>query len=302
MRSSGTARSSRASTAVASGALALLAIIWGYNWVVMKVSLRFSEPLTFAVLRTLPGAAALFAALIVLRRPLRPPAIGLTTIVGLLQTTGFVCLSLWALESGGAGKIAVLTFTMPFWLLVIAWLFLGEGLRGSEWCATSMALVGFLLILRPWELRGLTTTLLAVAGGLLWAIGSALVKVIQRRHHDVDVLSLAAWQMILGSPPLLVIALFTSAGSPVWSGAFIWSLVFNIVAVTALGWYLWLFILRAMPAGMAGLSTLAIPVIGAASAWIQLGERPAGAELAGVIIIFAALAVVTARGLDRRRC
>jgi hypothetical protein len=69
-------------------ALFVLALIWGYNWVVMKVGLAYSQPFTFATLRTFLGAVVLFLLLVVLRRPLRPRALGLTAALGLLQTGG----------------------------------------------------------------------------------------------------------------------------------------------------------------------------------------------------------------------
>ena len=59
-------------------ALALLALIWGYNWVVMKQGLRYSQPFTFAALRSFLGAVTLFMLLPILRKPLRPKALGLT--------------------------------------------------------------------------------------------------------------------------------------------------------------------------------------------------------------------------------
>jgi drug/metabolite transporter (DMT)-like permease len=82
-------------------ALPALAMIWGYSWVVMKVWLHYSQPFTFASLRTFLSTMGLFVLLRVMRRPLRPQAFGLTLLVGLLQTTGFVGLSVWALETGG---------------------------------------------------------------------------------------------------------------------------------------------------------------------------------------------------------
>jgi len=101
-------------------ALALLAVVWGYNWVVMKIGLRYAQPFTFATLRTFLAAVSLFVLLLILHRPLKPRALRLTLLVGLLQTTGFVGLIMWALQSGGAGKTSVLTYTMPFWLLLMA--------------------------------------------------------------------------------------------------------------------------------------------------------------------------------------
>jgi len=282
-------------------ALAVLALIWGYNWVVMKVGLQYTQPFTFSALRTLLGAVSLFAVLLVLRRPLRPPPLRWTIAIGLLQTTGFVGLMMWALESGGAGKTSVLTYTMPFWLLLLAWAFLGERLRGAQWLAVALALCGLVLVLEPWRLQGTFSSLLAVAGGLSWACSAVVVKRFQAAHGDVDILSLTTWQMLFGSLPLVLIAALTWQGSPDWSPVFVAALAYNVILGNALAWLLWLFGLRRLSAGAAGIATLATPVIGVAAAWIQLGERPSAGEAAGMALIIGALAIVTARGLAAGR-
>ena len=277
-------------------ALAALALIWGYNWVVMKLGLQYAQPFTFAGLRTLLSAGCLFLVMWALRRPLRPTALWTTALIGLFQTTGFVGLAFLALEHGGAGKVSVLTYTMPFWLLLLAWLVLGERVRGLQWLAVAMAAAGFLLILSPWQLRGATATLLAVGGGLSWAAGGITIKALDRRRH-VDLLSLTAWQMLIGSLPLVLIALLTWKGAPIWSAGFAWTLAFNVLLANALAWYLWHFSLRALPTGLAGFGTLAIPVVGVVAAWAQLGERPGLAEALGMACIIGALALLTIREL-----
>jgi drug/metabolite transporter (DMT)-like permease len=277
-------------------ALALLALIWGYNWVVMKIGLEYAQPFTFSALRTFLGALSLFALLLVLRRPLRPPPLRYTLVIGLLQTTGFVGLLMWALESGGAGKTSVLTYTMPFWLLLLAWAFLGERLRGVQWLAVALALAGLILVLSPWDLKDSFSSSLAVAGGFCWAASAVVVKKLQRRH-EVDILSLTTWQMLFGSLPLVFIAALTWQSGPEWTTEFVWTLVYNVILANALAWFLWLFGLRHLTAGAAGIATLATPVIGVTAAWIQLGERPSTGETAGMALILSALAIVTARGL-----
>jgi drug/metabolite transporter (DMT)-like permease len=282
-------------------ALALLAAIWGYNWVVMKLGLRYAQPFTFSALRTFLGALALFGLLLVLRRPLRPPPLRWTVAIGLLQTTGFVGLMMWALESGGAGKTSVLTYTMPFWLLLLAWALLGERLHGVQWLAAALALCGLLLVLEPWRLRGSLGSLLAVAAGFSWACSAVVVKRLQAAHGDVDILELTTWQMLFGSLPLLLIAALAWQGPPNWTPAFIAALAYNVVLGNALAWLLWLFGLRRLSAGAAGLATLATPVIGVAAAWVQLGERPSAGEAAGTMLILGGLAIVTLRGLAAAR-
>ena len=276
-------------------ALVLLALIWGYHWVVMKIGLNYAQPFTFAALRTFLGALSLFFVLVVLRRSLRPQAVGFTIVIGLLQTTGLVGLLMWALESGGAGKTSVLTYTMPFWLLLLAWVFLGERLRGTQWLAAGLALAGLLLVLTPWRLQGVFSSLLALGGAVSWAASAIVVKSLQKRQ-DVDLLSLTTWQMLFGSLPLILIALLIGE-APEWSAPFIGALAFNVVLASALAFLLWGFALRRLSAGAAGLGTLATPVIGIAAAWLQLGERPTAGEAAGMTLIIAALAVLTTRGL-----
>ena len=73
-------------------------------------------------------------------------------------------------------------------------------------------------------------------------------------------------------------------------------LLANVVA-----WVLWLYALRALTAGAAGLGTLAIPVVGVLAAWLQLGERPGVVEAAGMALIVSALAVLAVRGIVASR-
>jgi drug/metabolite transporter (DMT)-like permease len=63
------------------------------------------------------------------------------------------------------------------------------------------------------------------------------------------------------------------------------------VLANALAWFLWLYALRVLSAGRAGIGTLAIPVIGVAAAALQLGERVSPLEAAGMVLIAGALAV-----------
>ena len=277
-------------------ALVVLGPVWGYGWVATKISLEYSDALTFAALRVPLSAALLFLVMIVLRKPLRPPPLGWTMLIGLLQTTLFVGLVITALHDTGAGKVSVITYTMPFWLLLLAWVFLGERLRGVQWLAVALAFAGLVLVVRPWDLAGATSGILTLLGGLSWAASALVVKLMQRRY-TVDVLSLTTWQMVFGSVPLIIAALLTYSGGPEWTFSFWWGLAYTVVLANAVAWFLWLYALHALPAGAAGLGTLSIPVVGVIAAWIQLGEVPTLVEGIGMLLIIGALAVLAAHGL-----
>src|ERR1700741_640497 len=96
--------------------LALLAtiLIWAYSWVVMKQVLQHAGPFDFAALRYVLGALLLFGALLATRQSLRPPPLLPTAMIGLCQTAAFQGLGQWALVNGGAGRVALLAYTMPF--------------------------------------------------------------------------------------------------------------------------------------------------------------------------------------------
>jgi drug/metabolite transporter (DMT)-like permease len=280
--------------------LAALAPIWGYSWVVSKVALDYAKPFTFIALITASGAACLFIVLLATHRSLRPPPLGWTLAIGLLQTALFDGLAVLALSVGGAGKVSVLAYTMPFWLLLLAWSFLGERLRGLQWPAVALAFTGLVLVVRPWDIGGALSGILACAAGLAWAGSALLVKLLQRRAR-VDALSLAAWQMAFGAATLAAIALATQSGRPEWTSAFVLCVAYSALLSNALCWFLWVFALRALRAGAAGMGTLAVPVVGVAASWLQLGERPTAVEAAGVTLIIAALAVLAAFGIRAGR-
>jgi drug/metabolite transporter (DMT)-like permease len=274
-------------------ALGLLALVWGYNWVVMKVAMRYIGPMDFAALRGVLGAALLFVVLWAVGAPLRPKHVVKTMFLGLFQTAGFVGLISWALNSGAAGKSAVLGYTMPFWVIVFGWPFLPDRLRGWQWPAAGLILLGLVLVLELWGgVPDMTSSLLALGAGISWAISVIVFKKIPVHSRD-DLLSVTAWQMVFGMMPLVVVACLTDERPIEWSGYFIGALGYNAVGGMAIATLLWLYILQRLPATISGLNALAVPIVGVIAAWIQLGERPSLAEGAGMLLILSGLALLS---------
>ena len=279
-------------------ALIALAFLWGYNWVVTKVAVAAADPFAFAAWRTVLGAAALFALAYATGRSWRVHDVRTMMWLGLLQTTGFVGLSVWAVALGAAGSVAVLAYTMPFWALVLAHVFLNERLTRAQTYASALAALGMAFMLVRAS-AGPIPALLAVAAGMLWAASAVLAK---RRGTGTagDLLALTAWQMLLGGIPLAAIALLDPGAGIVWSWRFVMALLY-ITLASSLGWVLWLYALRALPAGIASLGTLAAPLIAALAAWWQLGERPTPTEAVGMWLIGAALAWLSLLGIYMRK-
>ena len=278
-------------------AMVAMVIIWGYSWVVMKIALRHAHPFDFAAVRVGIGCVLLFALVKARGRGLALPSYRMAVMLGLLQVGLFVALSHFALLYAGPGKTSVLVFTMPFWMIVFAHFIIHERMRGAQWIAVALAFAGLVLIVAPWELTSLTGSLLAVAAGAVWAITAVLSK--KWPTAAGDPLLFTAWQLLFGCIALTVLA-FVHPHAPIeWNAEFIWTLLFSSVLATAIGWWLWTYVLATMPAGIAGLNSLGIPVIAVLASALQLGERPPPLELAGMLAIGAALALLALLGLRR---
>jgi drug/metabolite transporter (DMT)-like permease len=280
----------RSSQKTAILSLIVLVLIWGYNWVVVKVALRYSSPSDFAALRILLGLMSLLVVFISSRKALLPrKEVSGIFLTGLLQTGGFYVFSTWALVSGGVGKTVVLNYAMPFWVLLLAWTALGERLRRTQWMGVAIALAGLLFILMPFRFtRGLFSEVLALLSGFSWAAGIVVAKRLQQRT-ELDLLSFTTWQMLFGSIPLFLCAFLIPSPPIRWSVPFVATLAYSGILGGAVAWSLWFYALSRLPAGVASLGTLATPVVGVLTAWIQLGETPTFLEAVGMVLIIGAL-------------
>jgi len=281
-------------------ALILLCLIWGYNWVVMKNALHFSGPYDFAALRTILGALCLFMVMIILKKPFKIQEIPSLIVLGLLQTSGFTGLLVWALVEGGAGKTAVLTYTMPFWTMLLAWPLLGEKLKGWQWPAALFSLMGILFILDPLHLGSdIFSMVLAIVSGISWALAVILAKKLQARSPHLDLISLTAWQMLFGSIPIVVLAFMTHTTSIEWNSYFIGALIYNAVFGNAIAWLLWLYALRHLSAGIATMTTTVCPVIAVIASSIELHETIKPYEFLGMLFIGLSLLMISYNRIKR---
>jgi drug/metabolite transporter (DMT)-like permease len=267
--------------------LLLTVLIWGYNWVPLKIAAVAIDPWWFGAFRVGGGALTLFFVLALARRSMAPPPGRAYLGIGLAQVGGLVLFSTLALRFGGIANVTALIFTMPVFTAVFAYALVGERLSAARIAWLLVAAAGIVVVAAG--IRGeneLIGAALAACGGASWALGNVLQR---RAAYRIDLLRLVAWQQLVAFVPLAVLAF--AFGKPVAhvDAGIVVAATFAAVVGSGLAWLWWGNALSALPANTVALASFAIPVIAALSAWVQLGAAPPPQTALGLAIVVVGL-------------
>jgi len=275
--------------------LALLCLIWGVTWPLMKIALNDIPPLSMRSTAAGIGAVTLLGICLVKHRSLRiRRAVDWLHVViaSLFNLVGFSLFSAFAQIATATERVAILTYAMPIWAVLLAWAVLGEHPTRMQRVAIWLCVIGLAILIRPLAASGLPPSVLfALATGLSWAIGTVYLKWAQ---IDADPVGVASWQLTFA---FFIIAgcLFIFEGRPhlehAHAGA-LFAVAFTGIAGNGIAYGLWFDIVRRLSAVTASLGVLSVPVIGIVTSAVILGERPTSADIVGFALIFAASACV----------
>ncbi len=267
--------------------LVLTVVVWGYNWVPLKLGATAIDPWWFGAWRVVGGALTLFIVLAVTRRSMaRPPGAAFVGI-GIAQVGGLVAFSTLALHFGGIANVTALIFTMPVFTAVFAYAILAEHLSRARIVWLVVAAAGIAVVASGIHTQGeIIGGVLAACGGASWALGNVLQR---RAAYRIDLLRLVAWQQFVATVPL--VALAAAFGKPVahLDVPVACAAVFAAVVGSGVAWLWWGSSLAALPANTVALASFAIPVIATLSGWLQLGAVPPARTAAGLVIVIAGL-------------
>jgi drug/metabolite transporter (DMT)-like permease len=272
---------------------ALLVVIWSYSWVVAKVALGFTSPIAFSLLRTIVGTLAIFLFIVSIKKIQKLKEPFLVALLGLTQTTGFFIFANLSLVSGGAGKVSLLIYTMPFWSIIFANIILKETVSRAQKIAIVGSFLGLVFIMEPWNLRSnFLSDFFALLSAISWAISITIAKIILNKQK-MNILSLNSYQMLFGFVGILICYLFIpQQQETIFSPYLIFAVLYAGIVATALGWFLWLYVLEKMKVNIASLSSLAVPILTILESWFQLGEKPNVFEICGIVLIALSLLLI----------
>ena len=271
--------------------LVALSFAWGLTWPAMRIALDEIPPFSMRVVTLALGAGALF---LVARLQGRSFALGGVKncghliVSGILNVLSFSLLSVIAMMFAATGRVAMLSYTMPIWAALFAWLVLGERFTRARVVALVLCAAGMAILIYPLMHSGaLIGLLIAISIAVSWAAGTVYVK---WARMTGDPIANAAWQIFVAFVIVVVLLPFAE-GSLLLSQAHalaVFATIFAGLVGSGLAYFLWFGIIGRVSAMTASLGVLSAPVIGVISTAALLGEIPTVADIIGYALIFAA--------------
>ena len=278
--------------------VAILTLVWGCNWPVLKLGVTELAPLTFRA-TTLPFAA--LGLLLVSKlsgESTRIPRALWTKVaaLALFNIAGWNGLILFGVQQMPAGRSAILAYTLPIWSVLFSLWLLHEPLSGRKLVGLLVGMGGMAVLLGEEIVnvrRAPVGALFIIGAAMSWGFGTVLLR---RWAPPVPQNTLTGWMMLLGWAPLAIAAPlfdphpFTSLAT--MSGTAWFAVFYNIFLAGTVAHWAWFRMARTLPVAVSSLSSLPVPVVGVLSGMLFLGERPGASEFIALALVLASLAAV----------
>lgn len=270
-----------------------LCVVWSSTWLAIKIGLRDLPPISFVAIRFLIAIIVLVAVSIGRTRllPLRRSEYVVLAITGILMFAVNYTLLFWAELHVSSGLAAVLQATIPiFGMLCAHWMLPDEPLRIQRLAGAIIALGGVTVICS--RLLGFNGPL-AFWGGVAVVIGAASAAyanvVVKARSIQLAPAMLAAWQMVFGIVPLLVLGLSVD-GNPArfhWTATSVFCLLYLAIIGSALTFLLLYWLLPRLTVAQLQSISLITPPGAVMLGWLFGGETFPLSSLFGAALVLA---------------
>ncbi|MGS1008213.1 EamA family transporter [Achromobacter anxifer] len=270
-------------------------VIWGTNFVAMKVGMRGLSPMLLGALRF---ALAAFPLILFVRAPRLPWR--WVAAYGLVQGLGQFGLLFTALKFGmPAGMASLVIQTQAFFTLLLAAPILHERAQRHHWIGLGVAALGLAVIAGGrGEGPGQMTMLgfaLTLGGAFMWAVSNIIVRLASRKSPGYDPFAFIAWSSAAPVLPFLLLAVLIDGWEPVagmitgmgWGEVL--SVLYLAVLATLVAYTLWTQLLTRHPAAKIAPFSLLVPVVGLWAASMAFGERLEPLQWLGVAGVLAGL-------------
>ncbi len=248
-------------------AIALLCLVWGSLWGLVKHSLQVFPPFLFISTRLILAAITLMFVQRIFKKSIMPKREEWKQLIILssLICFGFYATQTFAMQFVDSGLSAVLVFTMPIFIGVLAHYFLNERLNKQKILGLILGTLGLIAILWP-QLHDLHMNVsllgqvLLIGSGFFWAMSTVYIK---KNFASYDKIKLTIWQLLLGGSIMLVGALmFEPIDAQVWLNPLNEAVLFYISVIgTGFAFVLWNWIVSQVDTFIASISIMCIPIL-----------------------------------------
>lgn len=253
------------------------------NWVVMKSANTFFDPAVFVAWRFGTGALILLGVCIYKGLPMPEkkywPWLAITGILN-------GCLNSVLIQTGmlelGAGMAAMLNYTMPVWVLILAQVIIGEKLTRRKLLCIAICVAGLAVLLNVQVQGSFVSMLLAIGAAWSWALCNVLTR---WRLKACPPVQLTTAQTAVGAIGLLIYLAVLPRPDTVWTAPAVFAVIYNGLIASAIAFLLWTYILQHMEAGKASIAILAVPVVGVLGGILFLGETMTLKTAAGMLLV-----------------
>jgi len=265
------------------------ASIWGGMYVVSKVVLEIIPPFSLVTLRLLLGAITLVSVLFIRGFPnISRRQVWQVLGVGFVGYGISLSLQFLGTKLSTAANGSLVTSATPAFVLLFAWMFLGEKITARRLLALFLATMGVIAVIDPRSAQLnpelFLGNLLLIGAAVTWATYSVLVRKVTQ-NRDVLLFSLIAF---MGGLPVVIPAgaweLSTSGVGEISLGV-VGGVLFLGVISTALAMVLWNTAFAYVDASLASLTFFAQPLVGTFLGWLFLKEKITPLFLLGGLLI-----------------
>jgi drug/metabolite transporter (DMT)-like permease len=213
----------------------------------------------------------------------------------LLNVTSWLTLIGLALLWLPASEAAVIAATMPVWAALLAWPILGERPTLKRTLALLLAFGGIAALMGgnglAASLSKLTGIVLALAGAFGFALGTVAAK---RFPVKLPPLTSAAWQILVGCVPVVIGGIIFERPDPHLLSMVGWSsMAYMTVVQFCISYVCWFAALARLPASVAAIGTLLVPVIGVAASAAVLHEPLGPGQITALVMTLAGVLLAT---------
>ena len=215
-------------------------------------------------------------------------------LCGTFAILGWIVFSAYGVSLMPAGRASIIAFTMPLWATLIAAFVLGERITLAKVAGLFLGLLGLGVLIGPDLLilkRAPVGAFYMLLAALSWALGTVLIK---RISWEIPTLSNVAWQLLFSAIPVTFVAALSEPLPDVTalSGTAIIALVYLFLFPMSFCQWAYFKTVSLLPASIAAIGTLMVPVIGVYSSYLVLDEHIGLAEIAALLLILSALTLV----------